>query len=69
MLFLDEVDAPFDDFHLDKLVNIITKTFVQSFNYSQIILISHNTKIRDSIDDIVKVVRYSDDTSKLSFVS
>lgn len=67
MLFLDEVDAPFDDFHLDKLITIITTTLVKSFGYRQIILISHNAKIRDSIDDIIKVVRYSDNTSKVSF--
>lgn len=67
MLFLDEVDAPFDDFHLDKLIAIITTTLIKSFGYRQIILISHNAKIRDSIDDIIKVVRYSDNTSKVSF--
>jgi DNA repair exonuclease SbcCD ATPase subunit len=67
MLFLDEVDAPFDDFHLNKLITIITTTLVKSFKYRQIILISHNAKIRDSIDDIIKVVRYSDNTSKVSF--
>jgi len=67
MLFLDEVDAPFDEFHLNKLITIITTTLVKTFGYRQIILISHNKEIRDSIDDIIKVVRYSNDTSKLSF--
>lgn len=67
MLFLDEVDAPFDDFHLQKLITVITTTLIKSFNYRQIILISHNKEIRDSVDDIIKVVRYSNDTSKLSF--
>lgn len=65
MLFLDEVDAPFDEFHLNKLISIITTTLINSFHYGQIILISHNKEIRDSVDDIIRVVRYGNDTSKI----
>lgn len=67
MLFLDEVDSALDNHLASSIINSITKVLTKKLGYDQIIMISHKDEIKNSVPNIIKVIKH-DSYSTAKFV-
>lgn len=67
VLFLDEVDAYFDEENRDRFVSLVNNVLVKKLGFEQVIWVSHSPKIRDSVPNTLMVVR-DGSRSRVKFV-
>lgn len=57
VLFMDEVDAPFDEHNRDSFISLVNNVLIKKLNFSQIFWVSHSKIISDAIPHTLMVTR------------
>jgi DNA repair exonuclease SbcCD ATPase subunit len=56
VLFMDEVDAFFDDENRDKFISLVNNAITKKLGFEQVIWVSHSGMIKDSVPHVLMVV-------------
>ena len=59
VLFMDEVDAPFDEENRDKFIQLVNNVLIKKLNFEQVVWVSHSKIISDAIPHTLMITKKS----------